>query len=82
MVMTRSVRITIVVFVFLIALCVGVFAGAYVLRHVRILPYVPHVSVWLDRVTLVVMVVGIPVLATMITYRLLGKKSVPKGKDM
>ena len=80
--MTQPLRITITIFVFLISLCAGIFSGAYVLRHVRILPYVPHVSVWLDRVTLVVMVVGIPVLATIITYRLLGKNSVPKGKDM
>jgi hypothetical protein len=75
--MTQPVRVAITIFVFLITLCAGVFSGAYVLRHVRILPYIPHVSVWLDRVTLVVMVVGIPFLATMMTYRFLGKRRVP-----
>jgi len=74
--MTQPVRIATTIFVFLLTFCAGVFAGAYVLRHVRIVPYMPHVSVWLDRVTLAVMVLGIPFLAALMTYALLGKKRV------
>jgi len=80
--MTQHLRIATTILVFLVTLCAGVFAGAYVLRHVRILPYIPHVSVWLDRVTLAVMVLGIPLLAALITYALLAQKRAQTGNDM
>jgi len=55
---------------FLLCLPPAFFAGILFIGHARPLPYV---SVWVDRLVLVAVAVGLPALAAIATLRLVGR---------
>jgi len=58
---------------FLVVLPIGFFIGITLIGHARPLPYV---SVWIDRLVLVAVALGLPALAAFGLYRFLVKGSV------
>jgi uncharacterized BrkB/YihY/UPF0761 family membrane protein len=59
--------------VFVVVLPIGFFIGITLIGHVRPLPYF---SVWIDRLVLVAIALGLPALAAFGLYRFLTKRSV------
>ena len=62
---------------FLICLPLAIFVGITLIGHARQLPYV---SVWLDRLVLVVVSLGLPALAAIMLYRFLVGRHKDTGR--
>lgn len=72
--MTRRTRTWVFsLLAFLLCLPPGVFIGITLIAHARPLPYV---SVWIDRLVLVTIALGLPLLAAFGVYRLILRKGV------
>ena len=71
--MKQALRIIVTLFVFFVVLSMTIFADAIVMRQGLLHhPYIPGISVWIDRVFLVI-TLGLPFLAAFWCYRLAGK---------
>ena len=72
--MTRRKRAWLLtILTFLVCLPPAFFIGITLIGHARLLPYV---SVWLDRLVLVITALGLPLLAALGIYRLVSHKGV------
>jgi len=71
--MKQLFRIILTLLVFLVVLSITIFADAIILRQGLLHhPYMPGISVWIDRAFLVI-TLGLPFIAAFLCYRLAGK---------
>jgi len=71
--MKQLFRIILTLLVFLVVLSITIFADAIILRQGLLHhPYMPGISVWIDRAFLVI-TLGFPFIAAFLCYRLAGK---------
>lgn len=81
--MKQLFRIIVTILVFLVVLCITIFVDAIIMRQGLLHhPYMPGISVWIDRSFLVI-TLGLPFIAAFWCYRLVGKsKTRSMGKDV
>ena len=71
--MKQLFRIILTLLVFLVVLSITIFADAIILRQGLLHhPYMPGISVWIDRAFLLI-TLGLPFVAAFLCYRLTGK---------